>query len=44
MDDVILVDEKKYKRIKRIVIGSSIVAGVAISFILYIILSLYLRV
>ena len=42
MDDITFVDEKKYKRMKRIVKVSSIVAGIALAFILYIILSLYL--
>lgn len=42
MDDTTMVDEKKYKKMKRVVQVSSIVAGIALAFILYIILSLYL--
>lgn len=42
MDDKTVIDEKKYRRMKRIVKVSSIVAGIALAFILYIILSLYL--
>ena len=42
MDDMTFVDEKKYKRMKRIVLFSSIIAGIALAFILYII-GLYLQ-
>ena len=42
MDDMTMVDEVKYKRMKRIVLVSSIIAGIALAFILYI-ASLYLQ-
>lgn len=43
MDDMTFVDEKKYKRMKRIVKISSVIAGINLALILFIIISLWLR-
>lgn len=43
MGDMTFVDEKKYKRMKRIVLVSSVIAGITLAFILFIIISLYIR-
>lgn len=42
MDEVTVAEEKKYTRMKRIVIVSSIIAGANLAIIFYIIFSLYL--